>query len=119
MSRITDRQVYQKLYLHNAWTNTPLDLDSLGAGGSRHHLIFFGTQTKLGHLMTNSEIWELIDSIGTFEYETIGNRPNPIKVWFDEYKRLNDEKQKVNHSFCYQLKELAIVQTKVKASWEK
>ena len=76
---------------HNAWTNgTLLDIDSLGAGGSRYHLIIANTQTKLGNLMTNSELWDLIDSIGTYERANGLQRNEPIKVFQDEERRLDN-----------------------------
>jgi hypothetical protein len=76
---------------HNAWTNgTLLDIDSLGAGGSKHHLIIANTQTKLGNLMTNSELVDLIDSIGNYEQANGLQRNEPIKVFQDEERRLDN-----------------------------
>ncbi len=67
--RISDSKLYQKLMNHNAWTKgTLLDVNSLGAGGSKNHLILANIQTKIGNLMTNSQLWDLIDSIGSYEY---------------------------------------------------
>lgn len=88
--RITDSRLYQKLMNHNAWTNgTLLDIDSLGAGGSKHHLIFANTQTKLGNLMSNSELWDLIDSIGNYEFTNgLQQKDEPNKKFMDEYERL-------------------------------
>lgn len=102
--RITDKDLVMKLLNHNAWTNgTILDLDSLGAGGSRLHLIHFNTQKYLGHLMTNRELWDLISSIGNYEYSNGLQRKTPIKVFQDEYDRLANG-GKLNHSFMYDLR---------------
>jgi hypothetical protein len=90
-----------KLLNHNAWTNgTFLDIDSLGAGGSRYHLVIANTQKQLGHLMTNSQLWDLIDSIGNYEYANGLQRDDEIPELMEEYKRLADnEKAKVDRSF--------------------
>src|SRR3972149_635635 len=89
--RISDRDLYSKLYNHNAYTNHPLDFDSLGAGGSKKHLVFFNTQNQLGHLMTNRELFDLLSTIGTYEYKTGQQRKNPIKIWQNEYERIRDK----------------------------
>jgi len=100
LERISDSRLYCKLLNHNAWTNgTILDINSLGAGGSRNHLILANTQTKLGDLMTNSQLWDLIQSIGTFENSNGLQRENePLKKFIDEYTRL-DKGGKVETSF--------------------
>lgn len=100
MSRTTDRDLYWKLYNHNAFTKYPLDVDGLGAGGSKKHLIFLGTQNKLGHLMTNSELWDLINSIGDFEYQTKQQLETPLIVWYNESHRLDNLKEKINYQFA-------------------
>jgi len=101
--RITEKMLYMKLYNHNAYTNHPLDIDSLGAGGGMgDHLIFLGTQNKLGPLMTKSQLWDLIGGIGDYEYQTTRQRKNPIKIWDDEYKRI-DQGGKIDSGFIYDL----------------
>lgn len=101
--RITEKQLYMKLYNHNAYTKHPLDIDSLGAsGGMGDHLIFFNTQNQLGPLMTKSQLWDLLGAIGTYEYQTGKQRKTPIKVWDDEYSRL-DKGGKRDYSFTYNL----------------
>jgi len=100
MSRTTDRDLYWKLYNHNAFTRYPLDIDGLGAGGSKKHLIFLGTQNKLGHLMTNSELWNLINSIGDYEYQTHQQLESSLKVWDEESHRLDNLKAKINYQFA-------------------
>lgn len=101
--RISETKLYMKLYNHNAYTNHPLDIDSLGAGGGMgEHLVFFGTQNQLGPLMTKSQLWDLLGAIGTYEYQTGRQRKTPIKVWDDEYKRI-DKGGKRDYSFTYDL----------------
>lgn len=101
--RISDNRLYLKLMNHNAWTNgTLLDINSLGAGGSNNHLILANTQTKLGDLMPNSKLWDLIDSIGVYEYNNGLQRQEPIKEIMDEYSRL-DKGGKYNHYFMRDL----------------
>lgn len=114
--RISDRDLYSKLYSHNAYSNHPLDIDSLGAGGSKKHLVFFNTQNQLGYLMTNRELFDLLDTIGTYEYKTNQQRKTPLKIWDDEYERIRDKVDykdgkviktsgdKINYSFTYDLK---------------
>ena len=112
--RISDRDLYSKLYNHNAYSNHPLDIDSLGAGGSKNHLVFFNTQNQLSYLMTNRELFDLLDTIGTYEYKTNQQRKTPVKVWADEYERIRDKvdyKNNIttggiinNKSFTYDLK---------------
>lgn len=97
-----DRILYGKLYWHNAFTNYPLDIDSLGAGGSKKHLVFAGTQHKLGNLMTPSELWDLIDSIGNYEYMAGSQRSEAIPMWEEECKRIDHENEKINHYFIYE-----------------
>lgn len=93
-----------KLLNHNAWTNGPLlNIDSLGAGGSKEHLILFNTQQKLGHLMSNSELWDLIDSIGNYEHASgLQRNDDPIKIFEDEHLRI-DKGGKVDKTFLYNL----------------
>ena len=101
--RISDSRLYLKLMNHNAWTNgTFLDIDSLGAGGSNNHLIIANTQTKIGDLMPNSKLWDLIDSVGVYESANGLQRKEPIKEIMDEYKRL-DNGGKYNHYFMRDL----------------
>lgn len=101
--RITEKMLYMKLYNHNAYSKHPLDIDSLGAGGGMgEHLIFFGTQNKLGPLMTKSQLWDLIDAIGTYEYQTGQQKENPSQIWQEEYERI-DNGGKLNRSFTYDL----------------
>lgn len=90
--RINDSRLYQKLMNHNAWTNgTLLDINNLGAGGSRRHLILANTQTKLGDLMTNSQLWDLINSIGEYEFANgLQRRDKPNDAFIKEYERLRD-----------------------------
>lgn len=89
--RITEQKLYMKLYNHNAFTKYPLDIDALGAsGGMGDHLIFLGTQNKLGPLMTKSQLWDLIGAIGDFEYQTGNQLEEPIQVWQDEYNRISE-----------------------------
>lgn len=104
MERISDIRLYRKLMNHNAWTNgTILDVNSLGAGGSRNHLIIANTQIQLSSLMTNSELWDLIGSIGTYENENGLQRENePLKQFMQEHKRL-DNNGKVESSFIQDL----------------
>ncbi len=101
--RITEKMLYMKLYNHNAYTKHPLDIDSLGAGGGMgDHLVFFGTQNKLGPLMTKSQLWDLIGGIGDYEYQTGRQRTHPIHIWQDEYKRI-DKGGKIDYGFSYNL----------------
>lgn len=101
--RITDQKLYMKLYNHNAWSDQPLDIDSLGAGGSRNHLVFFNTQNYLGPLMTNSQLWDLLGAIGTYEYQTKRQRKTPVKVWLNEYERIQKKGEKIDYGFTYKL----------------
>lgn len=97
----TELELMYKLLNHNAYTKgSILDLDSLGAGGSRRHLIYFNTQNYLGVLMSKTELWNLIDSIGKYDHEY---RKKPIGVFQDEYDRLSNG-GKINHSFMYNLR---------------
>ncbi len=115
--RISDRDLYEELFSFNAWYNDPLDIDSLGAGGNKNHLIFFNTQNQLGVLMTNRELFDLIRSISDYLYKTGKQRKKPIKLWHDEYERIKTNVIKVdnlkykripggklNHSFTYDLR---------------
>ncbi len=100
--RISDRRLYMKLVNHNAWTNgTFLDIDSLGAGGGMgKHLIFANTQDKLSTLLSNSKLWDLIGSIGDYEYKNGLQRKQAIKEFSNEFERLsNNEKAKANTRF--------------------
>ncbi len=133
--RISDRDLYTKLYNHNAYSKHPLDIDSLGAGGGMgSHLIFFGTQTTLGNLMTNRELWDLLSSIMTYEYQTTPQRSVPVKVWHDEWDRIRDRQTvkdmtvtttkggKLNASFTYDLIRKEGMKTTIKSPigvWEK
>ena len=101
--RITDKDLVMRLLNHNAWTNgTILDVDSLGAGGSKQHLIHFNTQKYLGYLMSNRELYDLIKSIGEHEDSSL-QRKTPNRVFYDEYERLS-KGGKLNHSFMYDLR---------------
>lgn len=104
--RISDSRLYSKLMNHNAWTNgTLLDINSLGAGGSKNHLILANTQTKLGNLMTNSELWDLIDSIGTYESNNgLQKTDEPNAEIMAECTRL-DKGGKYNYHFISDLLE--------------
>lgn len=103
-SRITEKDLMMKLLNHNAWTKgSLLDIDSLGAGGGNgDHLIFFNTQEKLGPLMSPGQLWYLIDSIGTYEYNNGLQIDSPNKVFLDEYTRLGDG-GKLDSTFMYNL----------------
>lgn len=106
--RISDSRLYAKLMNHNAWTNgTLLDINSLGAGGSRNHLILANTQTKIGNLMTNSQLWDLIDSIGVYEIANgLQKKDEPNKEIMAEYTRL-DEGGKYDYYFISDMIEKA------------
>jgi len=101
---ITEKMLYMKLYNHNAWTNgTLLDIDSLGASGDMgDHLILFNTQEYLCSLSTKSELWDFLGAIGTYEYKNGLQRKTPIKIFLDEYKRI-DKGGKIDASFMYDL----------------
>ena len=102
--RVTDNSLYSKLINYNANTKgTLLDINSLGAGGSRNHLIIANTQDKLGNLMTNSELWDLIDSIGSFEYANNLQIENSIPEFMEEYQRLQTPKAKADVCFIQDL----------------
>ena len=99
--RITEKDLMMKLVNHNQWTEDKiLDFDSLGAGGSRLHLIVFNTQKYLGYLMTKPELWELLSSVSNFD-DT--QKETPTKVFADEYERLASG-GKLNSSFMYDLR---------------
>ncbi len=90
-----------RLCNHNAWTEEKiLDFDSLGAGGSRRHLIIFNTQKYLGYLMSKPQLWDLLGSISNFDQT---QKKEPTKVFIDEYERLSNG-GKVNSSFMYSLR---------------
>lgn len=95
----TESELYQVLMLHNAFTkNSILDVDSLGAGGSKMHLIIYNTQRNLTHLKTNKELIEVINSIGNFESFNGQTFDQPNTIFYDEYQRLRNG-GKVNNQF--------------------
>ncbi len=47
--------------------------------------------------MTNSELWDLLNSIGDFEYNTGKQRKKEIGIWSSEDHRLDEPRQKINH----------------------
>lgn len=52
--------------------------------------------------MTKSQLWDTLGAIGTYEYNNDLQRKTPIKVFLDEYYRL-DHDGSVNPSFLYNL----------------
>ena len=102
--RYTDLDLMLKVLNHNTWSNnTLLDLDSLGAGGSKEHLILFNTQIKLTDLNTKSELFRAISGISEYSYHNGDQRKTPIKIFNDEYQRLVNG-GKINKSFFYDLR---------------
>ena len=102
----TEKQVEMSLLNHNAFTKgVLLDLDSLGAGGSKEHLILFNTQKQVSWLMSNTELDELIDSIGVVERanDMTFDEANPL--FYDEYNRLQNG-GKVDATFMYDMQDI-------------
>lgn len=50
----------------NNWFNTEIDIDGLGAGGRKNHLIIKGTQNKLTNLLSDSELIDYIRCLSEY-----------------------------------------------------